>query len=628
SDKPGQRAARILAARIEDFKKDANAAWLNEADLPVVDQGKNGMKALTPIEEELLKQSKNKKAQRERQIKRFKVVGVVLLTLFIIAGLIAGWQWQVASIRARKINIDYQAAQAQLNVEKDPTTALRLVEKAWQLDKNEITTAAISKIYRENSFYKIIAQLEQEVKSVFFSRDGQTIIAEFESGNQRAWNWQDGELQEIKRFNGDIADNKYPKNTQFTLTSTPEGIGHLWEQEGNKFRNLDFIGHEGRICPGSYDISPDEKYVLTGSEDKTARLWDLQGNPLEVFRGHESAVTSVAISSDGRYILTAAGNTLRLWELKDKELKSFDGHGGEVDSAVFSSDGQHLLIGSTDGTVRLWDLQGNQVKEFNGQGAAAAGVAFSKEKYIAAGFKDGSVRLWDLAGKELWNIKRNGFEISAVAFSPDGQRILIGSYDKTAWLLDLNGKEIQVFKGHKNRVTAAVFSPDGKYILTGSYDKTARLWNSAGKEQKAFKGHNNFVTSVAFSPDGRYILTGSFDQTVRLWDKEANELMIFKGHGNIIHSVAFSPGGQYILTGSADKTACLWDCQGNQIQVFKGHEGAVRSVGFSPDGRSVLSGSVDGTVRLWKIYPLDEFLNSGVCERLSSEQLKKYGIAD
>ena len=63
------------------------------------------------------------------------------------------------------------------------------------------------------------------------------------------------------------------------------------------------------------------------------------------------------------------------------------------------------------------------------------------------------------------------------------------------------------------------FSPDGARVLTGSFDKTARLWDAAtGKEIRAFKGHESWVLSVAFSPDGARVLTGSADHTARLWD--------------------------------------------------------------------------------------------------------------
>ncbi|HXN88172.1 MAG TPA: hypothetical protein VN890_02260, partial [Methylocella sp.] len=93
----------------------------------------------------------------------------------------------------------------------------------------------------------------------------------------------------------------------------------------------------------------------------------------------------------------------------------------------------------------------------------------------------------------------------------------------------------------KAPITSVAFSPDGVRVLTGSYDNTARLWDAAtGKEIRAFKGHVGSVTSVAFSPDGARVLTGSGDATARLWAAATGEeLRAFKGHDLPVSSVAF-----------------------------------------------------------------------------------------
>ena len=66
---------------------------------------------------------------------------------------------------------------------------------------------------------------------------------------------------------------------------------------------------------------------------------------------------------------------------------------------------------------------------------------------------------------------------------------------------------------------SVAFSPDGQRIVTGSEDRTAKVWEAAsGHELVTLKGHSNGILSVAFSPDGQRIVTGSLDQTAKVWE--------------------------------------------------------------------------------------------------------------
>ena len=104
--------------------------------------------------------------------------------------------------------------------------------------------------------------------------------------------------------------------------------------------------------------------IVSGSDDKTLRLWDLHGNQMgNPFRGHEDRVWSVAFSPDGREIVSGSRDkTLRLWDLQGNQIGNpFRGHESFVTSVAFSPDGKAIVSGSDDKTIRLWTLDGNPI---------------------------------------------------------------------------------------------------------------------------------------------------------------------------------------------------------------------------------------------------------------------------
>ncbi|MCU0532993.1 MAG: tetratricopeptide repeat protein [Hydrococcus sp. Prado102] len=368
-------------------------------------------------------------------------------------------------------------------------------------------------------------------------------------------------------------------------------------------------GHEDRV--NAVAISPDGKIIVSGSWDKTLQLWNSEGNPIEKpFRGHEGEITSVAFSPDGQTIASSSGDgTVRLWNLKGIAIgMPMWGHEGDVTSVAISGDGQTIASSGVDGTIRLWDLQGNPIGQpFYGHEGDVTSVAISGDgQTIASGGGDGTVRLWDLQGTPIGQ-PFGGHEdkVAAIAFSPDGQTIASSSWDATVRLWDIQGKAIgKPFRGHDDYVIAIAFDPQGKMIASGSSDKTIRLWDLNGNRiGQPLRGHRSSIRSLIFSPDGKTVISGSTDKTLRLWDLAGNAIARpFQGHDVSVWSVAFSRDGQTMVSGGGDGTVRIWDRNGKQIgQAFRGHAGDVTSVALSPDGEIIASGSWDRTIRLWDL---------------------------
>src|SRR5438876_855351 len=130
--------------------------------------------------------------------------------------------------------------------------------------------------------------------------------------------------------------------------------------------------------------------------------------------------------------------------------------------------------------------------------------------------------LWDVdRGKAIGEPMKHEDLVDSAQFSPDGQRVVTASKDKTARLWDTaSGKAVGEPMKHKGIAWSAQFSSaDGQRVVTASDKKTARLWDAAsGKPIVEPMKHKHSVYSAQFSPDSQRVVTASWDNTARVWD--------------------------------------------------------------------------------------------------------------
>ncbi|MCC3426627.1 MAG: AAA-like domain-containing protein [Microcoleus sp. PH2017_29_MFU_D_A] len=412
-----------------------------------------------------------------------------------------------------------------------------------------------------------------------------------------------GKIRERRQFVGhDYSVNSVsfsPTGDVIAITSD-DRTAKLCDLQGNYL--VTFIGHDYSV--NSVSFSPTGDAIATASSDETAKLWDLQGHCLVTFTGHYDWVTSVSFSPTGDELATTSTDgTAKLWDLQSNCLVTFTGHHNSVTSVSFSPTGDAIATASSDETAKLWNLQGNCLVTFTGHHNWVTSVSFSpKGDAIVTASDDNTAKLWNLQGNCLVTFTGHHDSVTSVSFSPTGDMIATTSTDRTAKLWNLQGKCLVTFTGYQNWVTSVCFSRTGGDLATVSQDKTAKLWDLQGKCLVNFTGHNKSVISVCFNPQGDAIATASSDKTFKLWDLQGKRLLTFTGHNNSVNSVSFSPtGDEIIATASDDNTTKLWDLQGKCLITFIGHRNSVRSVCFSSKGEMIATASQDKTARLWDL---------------------------
>jgi WD40 repeat protein len=272
---------------------------------------------------------------------------------------------------------------------------------------------------------------------------------------------------------------------------------------------------------------------LASAQGDDVQLWDtttwqviatLKGRWSGTTERRIVGITSLAYSPDGKILaIGSEDKTARLWDLATgQERFVLEGHTGQVWGVAFSPDGKLLATGSYDKTVRLWDVTtGQELAKLEGHEAIVCGVAFSPDgQLLASASWDTTVKLWDVAARrELTTLKGHTAEAYGVAFSPDGKLLATTSADSTIKLWDVAAcQELSTLKGHAGIIMALAFSPDGKRLATAGQDFTVRLWDVAtGQELAALRRHTDSIQSVAFSPDGQTLVSAGNDGRLLMW---------------------------------------------------------------------------------------------------------------
>src|SRR5262249_34581175 len=120
-------------------------------------------------------------------------------------------------------------------------------------------------------------------------------------------------------------------------------------------------GHTSAVYAVAF--SPDGKMVVSGSGDRTLRVWDVvSGQSLRTLQGHTSDVNAVAFSPDGKMVVSGSyDGTLRVWDVSSgQSLRTLTGHTSTVNAVAFSPDGKMVVSGSGDRTLRVWDVSSGQ----------------------------------------------------------------------------------------------------------------------------------------------------------------------------------------------------------------------------------------------------------------------------
>jgi WD40 repeat protein len=422
------------------------------------------------------------------------------------------------------------------------------------------------------------------LRAAAFSPDGRILAMGGSGTGIELWDCDTGEPRVEIATEGQrpaVTAVAFSPDGQTLASISEDGVVDLWNSVNGKLKQT--IRQEKGGGLGRVHFAPDGR-MLAFSVDTTISLWDTvtaDDRSLRCLKGHKTAITSLAFSSDGKLLASGSqdGNIV-LWACTTGYPNTSFQHPHEVSYVAVSPVDSTVVAACGGGTASVWNVnQGSQTRHLGYGPDSTIHVAFTRHGTLLALTEsdngDRQVQHWDPVSEtsiatqylgRVYSPDRRGSPV-AVSISEDGKHFAIGfDDDEVEVYAPTKRSGSPGFDHHSSHVRVVAFSPCGRLFASASEDKIVKLWDPAtGICSTTLIGASDFVVELAFSPDRRYLASGLHDGTVIIWEMATYSLhRTLRGHSGEICRVSFSPNSHLLASaheGEGDIAAMLlWDC--------------------------------------------------------------------
>ncbi|KAJ5067121.1 transducin beta-like protein [Anaeramoeba ignava] len=393
----------------------------------------------------------------------------------------------------------------------------------WDSTKSKkIKEQKISQITQQNENDPLVLNEYNSFVYAFLRDKFNQIVAVTNSQNILFFDLDSFDFEmEIVGFIDEILDVKYINENESAVVSNSEQV-KIFDIHSNHCVST-LYGHTDIVL--SMDISYDKKKLITGSKDKTIRIWDLSINSNENINENinQNLNQNLNQNSNQNQNQNQNQNLSKFFPKAPKCLGTCSGHTEPVTTVAFPNNSNSFAIsGGNDKTIKIWDLEKMESKK---------------------------------------TIQAHKKEINSIAISPNDKLFATCSQDRTIKIWDLEKMElIGILEGHRRGIWSIAFSPVDKVIASCSADGTIKIWSLNNFMcLKTFEGHSNSVTRVRFLTHGMQILSTSSDGLIKIWSIKTNEcISTFAAINEKTWCLDMNHDEEEFISGGSDSFLIVW----------------------------------------------------------------------
>ncbi|MBA2125987.1 serine/threonine protein kinase [Hyphomicrobium methylovorum] len=290
-----------------------------------------------------------------------------------------------------------------------------------------------------------------------------------------------------------------------------------------------------------------------------------------------------------------------------RQAAEIKAHDTAIVHLAISGDGRHIITGAKTPELRVWSFASQQPTGTIALDDGPATAIAVRNNRVATGHANGAVAIYDLDSKRrLFHFKRNDARIWSVVFAGSEDRVAAAGHDWaiTLWETSSESAPAAVLEGSENAVQALASDPSGQWLASGGADRIVRLWNLETRDvRRVYRSNADFISALAFSGDGGSIASGALDGAVKMLSTANNRTQRqLDRHPGSVTAVAFSAPQDLLASASEDGLVRLRSLKRPRTVIkLPGTNVGAESIAFTNDGHTLLTGGRDGVLRFWTL---------------------------